>query len=130
MSIDSSEFNSAATNSSGNRAPPPTFSSQTFTQGQRKRPVLSNLGIEVSLASDVKTPNTPTPNLNSDTLSSDALLHIRPTPTTSSHSSQTYENSFSPRDELKEPQLMFVLDALADFQCHYDHKSQKIDLLV
>ena len=81
MSIDSSDYTSQGTNSSGNRAPPPPFSTQTFTQS-RKRPALSKLGIEVSLASDVKTPNTPTPNFASEPLdSSDAVLKVRPTPT-------------------------------------------------
>jgi hypothetical protein len=137
MSIDASEYNSATANSSGgNRAPPPSFSSQSFAQGQRKRPALNNLGIEVSLASDVKTPNTPTPNLNNEILSSDNLLHTKPTPTPphqNSHSgiSYNYHSPFPSReDEFKEPQLLTILDALSDFQCHYDQKSQKIDTLV
>lgn len=150
MSIDSSDFGSQNTNSSGNRAPPPPFSSQTFSHS-RKRPALSNLGIEVSLASDVKTPNTPTPNFATEPLdSSDAVLKVRPTPTEPidpssyqqhhsdhysdnhgyqhpKHHNQHYSRNY---DVIREPQLTIVLDALSDFQHFYDQKSQKIDNMV
>lgn len=151
MSIDSSEYASQSSNSSGNRAPPPSFSSQ-----QRKRPALSNLGIEVSLASDIKTPNTPTPNFGNEPLdSSDAILKVRPTPTTSaeyshgSHANPNYyqyhqqqhdphNNHFiqshqpynSRGDDIREPQLSIVLEALSDFQNFYDQKAHRIEALV
>lgn len=145
MSIDSSEYASQSSNSSGNRAPPPSFSSQ-----QRKRPALSNLGIEVSLASDIKTPNTPTPNFVHEPLdSSDAILKVRPTPNQSadfSHTSQANPNyyhdphnnhyvqshqSFNSRgDDIREPQLSIVLEALSDFQNFYDQKAHRIEALV
>ena len=154
MSIDSSEYATQSSNSSGNRAPPPPFSSQ-----QRKRPALSNLGIEVSLASDIKTPNTPTPNSGNDPLdSSDAILKVRPTPTPpvefthtshpnpqyypyqhpqpdqnhghygSAHQSQHIYSSRS--DDVREPQLAIVLEALSDFQTFYDQKTHRIEALV
>ena len=155
MSIDSSEYVSQSSNSSGNRAPPPPFSSQ-----QRKRPALSNLGIEVSLASDIKTPNTPTPNFINEPLdSSDAILKVRPTPTPSlefahanqsnphyytyQHQHQQDQNSnpyiqsnqshlpYSNRSEdIREPQLAIVLEALSDFQNFYDQKTHRIEALV
>lgn len=144
MSIDSSEYTSQSSNSNGNRAPPPPFSSQTFAQSQRKRPALSNLGIEVSLASDVKTPNTPTPNFNTEPLdSSDAVLKVRPTPTPL-QSIETHQNNHQPQlpqqqqhfmhqnshNEIREPQLMIVLEALSDFQNTFDQKSHRIETLV
>ena len=142
MSIDSSEFSSQNTNSSGNRVPPPPFSSQAFTQS-RKRPALSNLGIEVSLASDVKTPNTPTPNFANDPLdSSDAVLKVRPTPTPPTDSNYQQHNSYDQGSHYqetrnyhqkqvhREPQLAIVLDALSDFQHFYDQKTLKIENMV
>lgn len=150
MSIDSAEYASQSSNSSGNRAPPPSFSSQ-----QRKRPALSNLGIEVSLASDIKTPNTPTPTFVNEPLdSSEAILKVRPTPTSSteySHSSHanpnyyqyqqqhdSHNNNFvqphqsynSRGDDIREPQLSIVLEALSDFQNFYDQKAHRIEALV
>ena len=148
MSIESSEFSSQSTNSSGSRVAPPPFSSQTFTQS-RKRPALSNLGIEVSLASDVKTPNTPTPNFTSEPLdSSDAVLKVRPTPTPQAeHGNQLQNiNNQGPQYQenpnhhihnhhyqnqlIREPQLALVLDALSDFQNCYDQKTVKIENMV
>lgn len=138
MSIDSSEFAAQNTNSSGNRAPPPPFSSQTFTQS-RKRPALSNLGIEVSLASDVKTPNTPTPNFANEPLdSSDAVLKVRPTPTPPTDSNYQQHNSYNQgsryqeiqKQAIREPQLAIILDALSDFQHFYDQKTIKIENMV
>ena len=147
MSIDSSEYATQSSNSSGNRAPPPPFSSQ-----QRKRPALSNLGIEVSLASDIKTPNTPTPNSGNDPLdSSDAILKVRPTPTPpvefthTNHPNPHYypyqqpqpdqnhghHHIYSSRSEdVREPQLAIVLEALSDFQTFYDQKTHRIEALV
>ena len=157
MSIDSSECTSQNSNSGGNRAPPPPFSSQTFAQSQRKRPALSNLGIEVSLASDVKTPNTPTPNFANELLdSSDAVLKVRPTPPQpieaqiqahhqnqiyNSHQQQDYYIQNEPirssyrshndgHDEIREPQLSIVLEALSDFQTFYDQKTNRVETLV
>lgn len=134
MSIESSEYTSQSSNSSGNRAPPPPFSSQTFAQSQRKRPALSNLGIEVSLVSDVKTPNTPTPNFTPEPLdSSDAVLKVRPTPTplqsmeTQQQQFYTHHNS---HNDIREPQLAIVLEALSDFQNTFDQKSHRIETLV
>jgi hypothetical protein len=142
MSIDSSEFVSQNTNSSGNRAPPPPFSSQAFTQS-RKRPALSNLGIEASIASDVKTPNTPTPNFTSEPLdSSDAVLKVRPTPTPTTEQSYQQHNHYNQgshyqesqnyhqKQAIKEPQLIVLLDALTDFQHFYDQKTLKIESMV
>ena len=151
MSIDSSEYVSQSSNSGGNRAPPPPFSSQ-----QRKRPALSNLGIEVCLASDIKTPNTPTPNFINEPLdSSDAILKVRPTPTPPTDYSQPTQSnipyynyqqkqqldqnnhyiqanqSYSSRiDDIREPQLSIVLEALSDFQNFYDQKTHRIEALV
>lgn len=145
MSIDSTEYTSQSTHSSVSRAPPPPFSSQTFTQSQRKRPALSNLGIEVSLASDVKTPNTPTPNFTTEPLdSSDAVLKIRPTPPTPiqsnentprTHHHQQYHPQITPQqyvsqDSFHEPQLSFVFEALSDFQNAFDQKTHRIENLV
>lgn len=147
MSIDSNEYTSQTSNSSGNRAPPPPFTSQ------RKRPPLSNLGIEVSLASDVKTPNTPTPNFTSEPMdSSDAVLKVRPSSSATSidssyhpqsqhipfnHHQNRYQedhrqNHYSTArpDDIREPQLNLILESLADFQHFYDQKSQRIDGLV
>lgn len=120
--------------------PPPPFSAQ------RKRPPLSNLGIEVSLASDVKTPNTPTPQYSNDHLdSSEAVLKIR---SSSSISDQTnnYQNqqqythhnpSFDHMNiqkqpfagSLKEPRIAQIIDLLADFDSAYCLKSQRLDNL-
>lgn len=146
MSIDSSEFVSQTSNSSGNRVPPPPFSSQ-----QRKRPALSNLGIEVSLASDIKTPNTPTPKFETESLdSSDAILKVRPTPTIPvefhnnannfSYASNNHlpphhhhqnHQSYNDRDEdFRAPQLSTILEALSDFQNFYDQKAHRIETMV
>lgn len=147
MSIDSNEYTSQTSNSSGNRAPPPPFTSQ------RKRPPLSNLGIEVSLASDVKTPNTPTPNFTTEPLdSSDVMLKVRPTSSATSndsayHHAQSHHIPFnrhqskyqeddrnnqyiSRSEDIREPQLNSILESLADFQHFYDLKSHKIEGLV
>lgn len=143
MSIDSSDYTSNNSNSSGNRVPPPPFSSQTFAQSQRKRPALSNLGIEVSLNSDVKTPNTPTPNFASEPLdSSDAVLKIRPTPTEVNHhhhqqhhpqqyyDQHNYHSNDYRNNGFREPQLSSILEALSDFQNIYDQKIHRIETLV
>ena len=138
MSIDS-EFSSTASSSGGNRAPPPPF-----TQSQRKRPALSNLGIDVSLASDIKTPDTPTPNFTNETINSDTFLSVRQTPTPNPliNIKGTNNNTFQPvrqqyytannasNEEIREPQLIIVLEALNDFQRHFDQKSHTIELLV
>lgn len=140
MSIDS-EISSTASSSGGNRAPPPPF-----TQSQRKRPALSNLGIDVSLASDIKTPNTPTPNFTNETINSDTFLNVRQTPTpnplinvkgTNTNTNtlqpiqqQYYATNNASDEEIREPQLIIVLEALSDFQRHFDQKSHTIELLV
>lgn len=118
--------------SGGNRAPPPPFSTQ------RKRPAINNLGIEISLNSDAKTPETPTPNINTASESSkptsEIILQSKHIP--SSTSVPSIIQSSSPQYEpfsvegIRDPLLVNVFDALTDFQNNYDVKSQKIIYLV
>lgn len=126
MSIEAAEYSQNSSNPSSATSrgpPPPPFSSSTLAgHNQRKRPVLSALGAEVTVTSDFASPTTPTPYdaaLNSDISS----LHAQPTP----HPAFNYAQAPPPQQpSTKEPHLSSMHALLSEFQLHYDSKKQRI----
>lgn len=113
-------------------------SAPLFSNNQRKRPVLSNLGKESFSSSDEKqSPITPCPLPSEDPSSlndSEVFINIKqpihhPNWLASGPNS-ALSKSPRPKLSLKEPSLASILDHLASFQTHYDQKTDRIKDLV